>query len=338
MKLRIYEINDNTGALKLSNLKMVANKNQFNFKDISFNSSKITMTPNDKLYLLQLETCNNISGASKLIALKFKTQTNIKNIKLVNFVYSKNKLPSEFSNKLSEELQQQLVTSANYQVQRNNTRGLFSKTDKTLHILSGTYTIENDKLKISAVLTNSETNNIVSAASSYLPLSYLTNNNIKYEPENEEEIEKRKNVINNDEIKNEFDVNIWTNKGNDNVVFKKDEVLQMTLQTDQRCFVRLIYILADGTTVLLLDNFEITSYNVGKAYKIPQEFYCAEPFGAETLIMSAQTTKKFKPLTTENIDGYDFIKDDLTSILKNTRGFKKKVKRAEKVINFVTTE
>jgi hypothetical protein len=51
-------------------------------------------------------------------------------------------------------------------------------------------------------------------------------------------------------------------------------------------------------------------------------FECAPPFGVEALQVIAQTDK-LPPLFTEERDGYFFITDDVSEILKNVRGFKR---------------
>ena len=66
-------------------------------------------------------------------------------------------------------------------------------------------------------------------------------------------------------------------------------------------------------------------------YQLPDEFICAEPFGAELLQVNAQT-EKFEPLNTSKKYGYNFITDDLNEIIEKNRGFKKldsKILRAE---------
>jgi hypothetical protein len=71
---------------------------------------------------------------------------------------------------------------------------------------------------------------------------------------------------------------------------------------------------------------------VNKVYQLPDEFICAEPFGAELLQVNAQT-EKFEPLVTKMQYGYNFITDDIGEIIKKNRGFKKldndKVLKAE---------
>ena len=78
---------------------------------------------------------------------------------------------------------------------------------------------------------------------------------------------------------------------------------------------------------------------VGQQVKIPDEFYCAEPFGAETLLLNAQTTEKFDDLNTHTQSGYEFIDSNIHEILNNNRrGFKKKIYTSEMSLNFVTVD
>jgi len=96
--------------------------------------------------------------------------------------------------------------------------------------------------------------------------------------------------------------------------------------------------LADGSKVLLLDDYYIGVDKVNKVYKLPEEFVCAEPFGAEVLLVNAQT-EKFERLNTKEQYGYKFITDDLDEVIRKTRGFKKTkegVKRAENSIVITT--
>jgi hypothetical protein len=105
-------------------------------------------------------------------------------------------------------------------------------------------------------------------------------------------------------------------------------------------YVRVIYYMADGSKVLLLDNYYIDQTKVNKVIEIPDEFECAEPFGFETMQILAQT-KAFKPLLTEKKYGYDFVVQETKAIVANTRGFKKvenKDKSAEMRLNFTTVK
>ena len=75
-----------------------------------------------------------------------------------------------------------------------------------------------------------------------------------------------------------------------------------------------------------------------KVYELPYEFECSEPFGVETLQLNAQELA-FGGLRTKNQDGYEFIVDDMQTILVGTRGMKKVSKnelKAERRITITT--
>jgi hypothetical protein len=106
------------------------------------------------------------------------------------------------------------------------------------------------------------------------------------------------------------------------------------------CYIRFIYHLADGKRALLLDNFPIRGEDVGKAHKIPEEFECASPFGAEVLQVFART-ERFEPIETTAIDGYQILAEDLQNFLIAMRGMRlvsKKTLQAESRVVLTTVE
>ena len=115
----------------------------------------------------------------------------------------------------------------------------------------------------------------------------------------------------------------WTNKGNENLIYTKGETLTVNVRVNMPSYIRFIYHLADGSRVLLLNNYYINQSKVNQVYPIPNEFICASPFGAEFLQVFAQT-EEFEKLATVDIDGYTILKEDLAKLLTKTRGFKKK--------------
>jgi hypothetical protein len=117
-------------------------------------------------------------------------------------------------------------------------------------------------------------------------------------------------------------LDVWTNKGNDSPIFEENDTLLFYVRVSHPSYLRIINHYADGTKVLLVDNMYLGSDKVNKVVKIPAMFQCAPPFGIEILQANAQTVE-FSPLHTERESGYDFIIDDLSGILGNTRGFKR---------------
>jgi len=332
----VCNIDEGYKYFKTSTVRLDANKFDTELTEISIPNTSTSISNNEKQELLKYETVNNIEELSQYIAYQIKFQTNIKNIQLQNIEYKRTGLATPFSYELNNELQNSLIKIGNYKLEplkEANTRGIFS--DKRLHILSGTYSNDGDKIKVNITLTNAVTGKIIATVKAFLSESYITSKNIEYKPAKIEKVKKEQKRINENKIANSFEIDVWTNKGNKNVIFKEGETLSLYILSEEPCYLRFVYMLADGTPVLLAENIYIDQSKVGKDYKIPQDFVCSEPFGVETLILNAKTTK-FKPLNTYKEGGYEFINDDLDGILKNTRGFEKKVKRAEKIIQITT--
>lgn len=82
---------------------------------------------------------------------------------------------------------------------------------------------------------------------------------------------------------------------------------------------------------VLFDSHYIDQSKVNKVYEIPEEFECATPFGAEVLQVFARTAE-FEGVATEDVDGYDILKEDLKEFLNNTRGMKR-IKKDKKEVH-----
>ncbi len=330
-----FEISPDYSQITVKQLKIKPNKNNTQRKVLAVeNVTQKVRNKKDKSFLLGLQTNTSIEDLSEFITLQLKFQTNVKNIRLSNFTFEKTNMPSKFSDVLTLELQNKLASLGEYSVSQGNTRSIFGT--KTPHTLYGHYYIENDRLKLIAFLRNAETKKTVSSVTCWIDTLSLTNRRIKYRPENVEKAMEVRKEVEKADVKNSFNIDIWTNKGDENLIFKENETIQLYVMADKKCFMRFLYILADGTTVLLLDNYEVTQDLVGKEIKIPDEFYCTDPYGGETLMLCAQT-KKFDELNTKEEDGYEFVLDNLkTTINSNRRGLKKRIKYAETYLNIVT--
>jgi len=137
--------------------------------------------------------------------------------------------------------------------------------------------------------------------------------------------------------KSDFAISINTNKGK-NPTLKKDELVKIYFTVTQPCYVRLIYRMADGSAILLADNFEVIANQVNKELKAPTEFYCAAPFGNEFLTVYAQKVP-FEKLRIRNQDGYEIITQPLTDAFAITeRGLKKNIVLLKQEMKFVTRE
>ncbi len=253
--------------------------------------------------------------------LKIQTGQMDKSIQLANFTYQDTKMGSPFSRRLIRVFEKELVEEAKYKIQTD-----FSYTTKNIklphYILTGTYWEDGESLKIIAILRERQSLKTIASVDGILPKKWLNQNNISYLPENYEDALASMMAFKKDEITGSgLKLEVWTNKGDDSPVFYEGDTLRFYIRVNNECYVRIINHFADGTRILLVDNMYIGSDKVNKAVKIPREFLCASPFGIEVLQVNAQSVD-FNPLYTESSYGYDFIKEDLTAILKNTRGFK----------------
>ena len=115
---------------------------------------------------------------------------------------------------------------------------------------------------------------------------------------------------------------VWTNKGIDDLIFTKGEKMNVYVRVNLPCYVRFLYHLADGKRTMLLDNYYIDESKVNMVVQIPAEFECDEPYGAEFLQAFARTDR-FEPKETVESDGYKFLKEDLEKFLSSTRGMKR---------------
>ncbi len=282
---------------------------------------------------LKLEVRNGITALQKnklltlsdvcyFISHNLKIQTGKINqtIRLANFTYQDTKMASQFSKRMTVAFQQELVNQG-FNITTNASP---FDSDDILLILNGTYWEDGDYIKIVSVLRELKTGKAIASIEGLLPKKWLESRNIKFKPNNYEEaynnfVKFTKNQINSTGLV----VNFSTNKGDDNLIYTKGEVLKIYIKTNKECYIRFIYYLADGSKVLLLDNYFIGNSIVNKIFQIPHEFECTDPYGVETLQLVAKTSR-FDMLNTYKEDGYEYITDELKIVLRKTRGFKKK--------------
>ena len=117
--------------------------------------------------------------------------------------------------------------------------------------------------------------------------------------------------------------------------------MNVFFRVNMPCHVRFVYHLADGRRVHFFDQY-LAADQVGKAQELPYDFICDctdAPCGIETLQINAQE-EAFTPLATQDVGGYRFITEDLSSILQKNRGMKQDepMYRAEQRLVITTME
>lgn len=280
----------------------------------------------------------NINEAASLLALALKDQISedLKTARLQNLSYQDTKMGSSFSRRFSSTLEQKLSTESGINIVANVSNNNQAKVN---NLLTGTYWEEGENLRIIVVLKDIVANKTLASAETKLSLTWLNNNGVNYKPENFQQAYSTMQAFKANEVGGGgLSAEIWTNKGDENLIYQEGDLLKLFVRVNRESYIRVIYHMADGSRVLLVDNYYISSDKVNKVYELPFEFECAEPFGVETLQLNAQT-KEFDPLNVTQQYGYDFISDGLPQILVNTRGFKKvnnDVLKAEKRVIITT--
>jgi len=245
-------------------------------------------------------------------------------ISVSNFTFENSPMGSPFSRRFKAAIEQKLIAQGLVvSTKVNNTNDL---------ILYGTYWEENEELKVITVLRSQQTSQAMASSECFIPKSDLTQKGIDYLPENyKTALIAEQQLASKEVIGGDLNIEIWTGKGKDNLIYIEDELLKLFVRANKECYIRLIYYLADDSKVLLLDNYYIDRDKVNKVYELPYTFQCAEPFGVETLQMNAQN-KPFELLKFTSEYGYDFLTDDMATIIANTRGFKKLSSNEEELI------
>lgn len=280
-----------------------------------------------------------IDEAASIIAAELSMQKDklIAPIKLSYFTFQETGMNSPFSRRMQIALEQKLVESG---INVDKT----VKTDESIAslkgtVITGTYWEEGNSIRVISMVRSIETGKPLTSTEAKLSVEKLTQVNLQTKPENFKDAYANMRVFSKDEIEGgDLKVELWTNKGTENLIFTEGEHMKLSVRANKECYLRVIYHLADGQKVLLLDNYYISTDKVNKVYELPYEFECSEPYGVETLQLNAQELA-FGGLRTQNQDGYEFIVDDMQTILIGTRGMKKVTKselKAERRVTITT--
>lgn len=272
-------------------------------------------------------------AAALTIAEMFKKQITAAapKVKIASPTFQDSKMGSPFSAYFSKMLESKLG-SRGFSIEQN-------AQNNSDYVLNCTYWKEADKLKLMLNMYAVKTGKITATAEVSVPQSWFAQNNISFMPENFEESYSRAKAFTKDEVVGGgLRVDLWTNKGDNSPVFFENDTMKIYMRVNHECYLRFVYYMADGSKVLLMNDYYIGSDKVNQVVEIPESFVCAEPFGNEMLAVNAQT-EPFQKLNTRDQDGYTFINDNVTEVVAKTRGFKKATNQAlngEKRLNLTT--
>jgi hypothetical protein len=266
--------------------------------------------------------------------LKKQLDPGYKNVMVTHFTYQDTRFGSPFSRYFKPLLEKELIENTDWNIVQHQimnfqpkTRDIFQEfaiASNAEFVLRGNYWESAKNIKFIVNIHEVLTGELVASAEKDIAGNIIKETGRIMKPENfEQAYSDRLEFLRDEVISGGLMLEAWTNKGNENLIYTKGETLTVNVRVNMPSYIRFIYHLADGSRVLLLNNYYINQSKVNQVYPVPKEFVCASPFGAEFLQVFAQT-EEFEKLAIEDIDGYTILKEDLAKFLTKTRGFKKK--------------
>ena len=312
-----------------TNVSKALNELDGSVKNDQVNVSQVRQAV-DKLVQRPINTVDDLAW---YIAFTLKGQTDLqgKNVMIAPFTYQDTKLGSPFSRYFKQTLESKAVEvskwdvvqqATNFQPKTRDVAREYAQASGAEFVLSGTYWEIPEGVKIQAVMRKVADSKLVASAEQVVPLNVIQSSNQNLKPQNfKEAFADQKDFKAGEVVGGGLSLEVWTNKGMENLLFSKGERMTVFVRVNVPCYIRFMYHLASGERTLLLDAHYIDESKVNKVYQIPQEFECDAPFGGEVLQVFARNAE-FEPIETVEKDGYKYLKEDLKTILTSTRGFK----------------
>ena len=287
------------------------------------------------------ESLTSVDGVARAVVFQFSKQVEQPGGKvlLAPFTYQDTQMSSRFSRQLLAALEAQLGRMGKWRVvnQTRRSRGGFSPRSSRIMrdlakgagarlLLSGTYWENGDQITLRATLRDVETGEVKAGAIVEFDRGMKA---LHFKPQNYKQALIEQHAFAADEFISGLQVEMWTNKGSENLLYIKGETMKVSVRVNRAAHIRLLYILADGRRTLLHDNYYVDQSKVNRVVEIPEEFECAPPFGAELLVVAART-EEFPPIQMYENDGYLFLSaKDAGQAARDFRGMKKKQKRPD---------
>jgi hypothetical protein len=228
-------------------------------------------------------------------------------------VYQDTKLGSAFSRYFKSVVEQKITELRRWNVVHEG---------PAAYVLSGSYWEQNDKVRFIVNVRSVIDGHIVASAEGAIDGRILIASKRSLKPANYKAALADQKVFARDEIAGGgLTLEAWTNKQTQGNLFVEGEKMKVLVRVNMPCYIRFMYHMADGKRILLLDEYYMDASKVNVGYEIPQEFECAAPFGGEVLQLFARTDK-FEQIKTRQMGGYDFIQEDLKSVVASVRGMK----------------
>lgn len=207
--------------------------------------------------------------------------------------------------------------------------------------IKGTYFEAGDMVSFKIIAREASSGRMVAGADAVVPLASIPKE-LPLKPQNfSEALREQRLLASGEEVSGDLRVELWTNRGDRGLVLHEGDELKLYMRVNQPAYVRLVYLLANRTKVMLEQAYYIDASKVNRAVEYPDSFVVSPPFGIEQVYAVAFTEKPAPLPTVERlVDGetYEVVGESAT--LVRHRGLKKAAKKnqtSEAVLSITTT-
>ena len=297
-----------------------------------------------RIQQLSLHSIDNLDDVAGAIQFQLYQQFDLQHQQLLvqPFFYQDTRLSSRFARYFKQLLEGKLENSIQphreFQAKSVNYEKDMAVSADADYIITGSYWEKEDNIQILAFCRSVQTGEIRASANVEFKRGMLKSS-LNLKPDNFEKIMSQQLAFEQEVIDSgQLKLEVWTDRGKNALLYSQGELMKIYLRTNRPCYVRLLYILANGQKTLLVDNLQINLESVNRPLLVNDlleiDFECTSPFGAEMIIGVARNYP-FDTIETTERDGYIFIDTDnpkhLANITRGTKGFKRRKKNNESI-------
>ena len=133
------------------------------------------------------------------------------------------------------------------------------------YIVTGSYWEKGDQIQVLALLRHLQTG-VVEASANVEFSRQILPSEMRLKPENFQRVMAQQLALAEDAINSDqFQLQVWTNRGNEDLLFSQGGQMKIYLRANCPCYVRLLYVLANSQKTLLLDNPPLNLESVNRA-------------------------------------------------------------------------
>ena len=299
---------------------------------------------NRRIQQLSLHSIDNLDDVAGAIQFQLYQQFDLQHQQLLvqPFFYQDTRLSSRFARYFKQLLEGKLENSIQphreFQAKSVNYEKDMAVSADADYIITGSYWEKEDNVQILAFCRSVQTGEIRASANVDFKRGMLKSN-LNLKPDNFEKIMSQQLAFEQEVIDSgQLKLEVWTDRGQNALLYSQGELMKVYLRTNRPCYVRLLYILANGQKTLLVDNLQINLESINRPLLVNDlleiDFECTSPFGAEMIIGVARNYP-FDTIETTERDGYIFIDTDnpkhLANITRGTKGFKRRKRNDESI-------